>query len=41
MTSTVLSTFLYKNKEKVGIRFFYETDYSVTYENDEYLLFFS
>lgn len=36
MTSAVLSTFLYKNKEKLGITFLYETDYSVTYENGEY-----
>jgi hypothetical protein len=36
MTSAVLSTFLYKNKEKLGITFSYETDYSVTYENNEY-----
>ena len=36
MTSAVLSTFLYKNKDKLGITFLYETDYSVTYENGEY-----
>lgn len=36
MTSAVISTFLFKNKNELGITFLYETDYSVTFENDDY-----